>query len=263
MTNPPTHLLGVAVRAARAAAAELLPRFGGPAHGVDTKSTSTDMVSDADRAAERAIMDVLAAERPHDGVLGEEGTSHEGTTGVRWIVDPLDGTTNFLWGIPQWAVSVAAHDADGPLVGVVLDACREECFTAARGHGAWLGERRLHVNRPAGLDQALIGTGFNYRPDERARQAARLCEVMPRVRDIRRGGAAALDMAWLAAGRLDGFLERGVEVWDWAAGLALVQEAGGAWQVLDPTAERPGGVAAAHPDLLGPLIDLFEVTGGE
>ncbi|MFN8121134.1 MAG: inositol monophosphatase family protein [Thermoleophilia bacterium] len=254
----PSELLEIARRAADAAAAELLPRFGGPASGVAAKSSSTDLVSDADRAAEAAIRRVLGDARPDDALLAEEGGSAEGTTGVRWIVDPLDGTTNYLWGIPHWAVSIAAVGPDGGLAAVVLDPCSGECFAAGRGLGAWLGDRPMRVTRPAALDQALVGTGFNYSAEERGRQSQVLTGVMTRVRDIRRFGAAALDLAWTAAGRLDAFFERGLERWDWAAGALLVTEAGGAVQVIDAAPPRPGGVVAAHPDLVDEVRRLFE-----
>jgi len=256
-TDLPERLLEVARRAAAAAARELRPRFGGPATGVSAKSSHTDLVSDADRAAETAIREVLDAARPEDALVAEEGAAAEGTSGVRWIVDPLDGTINFLWGIPHWAVSIAAVGPDGPLAAVVLDPCRDECFAAGRGLGAWLGDRRMRMAPPADLSEALIGTGFNYTADERARQAALMPDILPRVRDIRRFGAAALDLAWVAAGRLDGFIERGLQEWDWAAGALLVTEAGGRVELLESAPPRPDGVAAAHPALLADLRALF------
>ncbi len=251
-------LLEVAVRAADAAGAELLRWFRRPAEGLATKSSGTDLVSEADRAAERAILEVIGAARPGDAVLAEEGGVTAGASGLRWVVDPLDGTINFLWGIPHWAVSVAVEDAAGPVAAVVLDPTSGERFTATRGGGARLGDRPLTVNRPATAAEALVGTGFNYRPEERARQAARMPETLVTVRDIRRFGAAALDLAWVAAGRLDGFFERGVERWDWAAGRLLVEEAGGVVRVLEPAPPRPAGVVAAHPDLVDALRALAD-----
>lgn len=254
----PDELLEVARRAADAAGEVLLARFGATATGVDAKSSHTDLVSDADRAAQEAIVRIIADARPADALLAEEGASAEGTSGVRWVVDPLDGTTNFLWGIPHWAVSITAVGPDGGLAAVVLDPCGGECFAAARGRGAWLGDRRLSVTRPAALDEALVGTGFNYSAAERARQAERLIGVMPLVRDIRRFGAAALDLAWTAAGRLDAFCERGLEVWDWAAGALLVTEAGGVVEILDAAPPRPAGVVAGHRSIVPGVRALFE-----
>ena len=211
------------------------------------------MVSDADRAAEAAVVELLRAERPDDGLLGEEGASTEGSSGRRWVVDPLDGTTNFLYGFPQWAVSVAVEDGDGALAGVVLDPVRDELFAAERGAGARLGAEPLRVRDGAELSRSLIATGFGYDAGWRAQQAAAAAVVLPRVRDVRRAGAAALDLAWLAAGRLDGYWERGLKPWDWAAGRLLVTEAGGA--VAELEGERHGLVAAG-PGLLPSLVEL-------
>jgi len=230
-----------------------MKRFGAPAHGVDVKSSSTDMVSDADREAEEAIVDVLQAERPDDGILGEEGTEEDAASGRRWVIDPLDGTTNFLYGFPAWAVSVAVEDADGVTCGVVFDPNRDELFAAERGSGATLNGEPIRVREGASLERALIATGFGYDADRRARQADVLREVLPAVRDVRRAGAAALDLSWVAAGRLDGYWERGLHRWDWAAGRLLVTEAGGEVRDLP---DDPHGLVAAEPALIGPLADL-------
>ena len=245
--------LELAERAARVAGALLLERFGGRARGVASKSTSTDMVSDADREAESALVDVLLAERPDDGLLGEEGTSRDGSSGRRWVIDPLDGTTNFLWSYPAWCVSVSLEDADGPLAGVVHDAVRNETFRAARGEGGDLNGEPLRVRGEEPLENALVATGFGYEASVRGEQAAVLTRVLPRVRDIRRGGSAALDLAWVAAGRVDGYFERGMSPLDTAAGKLLVLEAGGALAELDG---EPRGLAAANPELLPALVGL-------
>jgi myo-inositol-1(or 4)-monophosphatase len=213
------------------------------------------MVSDADRAAEEGIVALLRAERPEDGMLGEEGSSVDGASGRRWVVDPLDGTTNYLYGIPQWAVSVALEDREGALVGVVFDPVRGELFSAERGRGSRLDGEPLRVRDGTSLARCLVATGFGYEPDWREEQARAAAYLLPRVRDIRRAGAASLDLAWLAAGRLDGYWERGLAPWDWAAGRLLVTEAGGA--LAEPGGERPGLVAAA-PGLLPELVDLVE-----
>ena len=252
--------LGLAERAARAAGELLLERFGGPARGLDSKSSSTDMVSDADRTAEAAVVSLLREERPDDGLLGEEGASREGTSGRRWVVDPLDGTTNYLYGFPQWAVSVAVEDAAGALAGVVFDPVRGELFSAERGAGAHLDGDPLRVRDGAELGRSLVATGFGYEPEWRARQARAAAYLLPRVRDLRRAGAAALDLAWLAAGRLDGYWERGLKPWDWAAGRLLVTEAGGA--VAELGGERHGLVAAG-PKLLPQLVELVEAAERE
>ena len=256
--NLAEELSTVALRAASAAAVELMARFGGPVAGVTSKTSRTDLVSDADRAAERAVLEVLTAERPGDSVLAEEGGGADTGSAVSWIVDPLDGTTNYLWGIPQWSVSIAAVDERGTVVGIVLDPCRGEVFRAVRGEGAWRNDQRLVLGPAAELGEALVGTGFNYRAEERARQAPIVADLLPDVRDIRRFGSAALDLAWVAAARLDVYFERGVEVWDWTAGALLVVEAGGVVTPLPPTAERPPGIIAGPRPLVEALRHRIE-----
>jgi len=213
-------------------------------------------VSDADREAEAAISALIRSERPHDAICGEEGVSEPGTSGRRWVVDPLDGTVNFLFGYPAWCVSVALEDGDGPRIGVVEDPARAETFRALRGGGCELNGRRVRVRQPVPLERALIATGFGYSPERRAEQARLLADVLPRVRDLRRAGAAALDLAWVAAGRLDGYYERGLNEWDWAAGRLLVAEAGGALRELPG---EPFGIAAGSEETL--LDGLCELVG--
>jgi myo-inositol-1(or 4)-monophosphatase len=211
------------------------------------------MVSEADRDAEAAIAELLRAERPDDALVSEEGAGDSGTSGRRWVVDPLDGTTNYLYRFPAWGVSVALEDADGGLAGVVHDPVGGETFRAARGAGAELNGRPIRVSGLDRLDTALIGTGFGYDPDVRAGQADVLRRVLPRVRDVRRAGAAALDLCFVACGRLDGYYERGINHWDWAAGALIVREAGG--EVVPLEGGRPG-LAAAGPTLVEQLAEL-------
>jgi myo-inositol-1(or 4)-monophosphatase len=220
---------------------------------VERKSSRTDMVSDADRDAEELVRTMLARERPDDGLLAEEGSESEARSGRRWVVDPLDGTTNFLYGIPVWAVSVALEDSEGTLVGAVRDPVRDETFTAVRGGGARLNEVELTMGDTDRLETALIATGFSYDSDQRADQARLLTQMLPRVRDIRRAGAAALDLCGLAAGRVDGYYERGLEPWDWAAASLVVQEAGGVVRRLDG---EPAGLMAAAPGIAEGLYTL-------
>jgi myo-inositol-1(or 4)-monophosphatase len=212
------------------------------------------MVSDADREAEAALSRLLRAERPDDGILGEEGASAGGSSGRRWVVDPLDGTTNYLYRYRAWCVSVALEDASGDgLAAVVHDPLNGETFRAARGEGAFLNGEPIHVRSCEGLDVALVATGFGYDPEVRRGQAELLLRVLPRVRDVRRAGAAALDLCHVAAGRLDGYYERGINHWDWAAGALIVREAGGV--VLPLEGGRPG-LCAAGPGLAEELRDL-------
>jgi fructose-1,6-bisphosphatase/inositol monophosphatase family enzyme len=196
---------------------------------------------------------MLLGERPDDGLLAEEGAESEGASGRRWVVDPLDGTTNFLYGIPAWAVSIALEDGDGGAVGVVHDPVRGETFSAARGLGARLDGEPIEVGAADGLGSALIATGFSYDSDQRRSQSELLVGVLPRVRDIRRAGAASLDMAWVATGRLDGYYERGLKPWDWAAGRLLVSEAGGTLRELPGD---PAGLVAGSHSLVDELYAL-------
>jgi fructose-1,6-bisphosphatase/inositol monophosphatase family enzyme len=252
------QLLDVAVDAADGAAAILRQGFGQARQEVQTKSSPTDMVSEMDRAAEAYIDRVLAERRPGDAVLGEEGTNRPGSTGVQWIVDPLDGTTNYLFGVPAYGVSVAAEVDGEPAVGVVIDPSRTETWTAVTGRGAKLNGRTVGVlARPGPLDQALIVTGFSYSREQRGRQASLIGRVLPRVRDIRRFGAAALDLCWVAGGRVSGYYEWGLQPWDLAAGLLIATEGGARTGKLSD-----GTVVCAPPDLFGPLCELLEAGGG-
>jgi myo-inositol-1(or 4)-monophosphatase len=231
----------------------LLERYGGPARGVESKSSDTDLVSEADHASEAAIKELLAAERPDDGLLAEEGSAREGINGRRWVIDPLDGTVNYLYRLPAWCVSVGLEDPDGGVVAVVHDPLRDETFTAERGQGARLNGHAIRVSGEERPERALIATGFGYTAERRAAQAQVVCRVLPHFRDIRRAGSAALDLAYVAAGRVDGFYERGLNHWDWAAARLIVIEAGGA--VADLAGEPPG-LAAASPGLLPQLLEL-------
>jgi myo-inositol-1(or 4)-monophosphatase len=220
---------------------------------VGSKTSETDLVSDADREAEELIASLLASERPDDGLIAEEGSSRDAAGGRRWIVDPLDGTINYLYRLPAWCVSVALEDSEGLAAGVVYHPLRDELFAAERGGGSFANGTRLRVRDGHRLDRALVATGFSYEAEQRATQARLVAELLPQVRDIRRAGAAALDLAWVAAGRLDAYYERGGHAWDWAAGRLLVTEAGGAVADLDG---EPAGLAAANPALLPALAEL-------
>jgi myo-inositol-1(or 4)-monophosphatase len=232
-----------------------MERFGGPARGVGSKSSVTDLVSDADRDSEALIRDMLARERPDDGLLAEEGTSASGESGRRWVFDPLDGTVSYLYGYPHWCVSVALEDTQGTAAGVVYDPNRDELFAAERGSGATLAGNSISVRENPPLAEALVATGFAYDPARRAEQAEIVRRLLPAVRDIRRAGSAALDLAWLAAGRLDAYYERGLNAWDWAAGSLLVREAGAA---VEDLAGEPFGLIAGPPVLVAALRPLVE-----
>ena len=196
---------------------------------------------------------MLRAERPEDGLVGEEGAGVPSASGRRWVIDPLDGTTNYLYGFPAWAVSLALEDPDGGLVGVVHDPVAGETFRAERDRGAHLNGRPIRVNDLDRLDTALIATGFGYDATVRAGQADVLRGLLPKVRDIRRAGAAALDLCFVAAGRLDGYYERGIHHWDFAAGALIVREAGG--EVVELEGGR-FGLAAGPRGLVEQLAEL-------
>jgi myo-inositol-1(or 4)-monophosphatase len=251
------ELLALAERAARDAGELLSDRFRRPATGVDAKSTATDLVSDADRDAEALLRERILAARPSDAILGEEQGEQGGGSGLRWVVDPLDGTINYLFGLPGWSVSVACEDGDGVLVGVVHDPLRGETFAASRGGGATLDGEPIAVSAAASLETALIATGFSYRRDERAVQAGALVSILPAVRDIRRLGSAAIDLAYVACGRFDGYYETGPSHWDLAAGGLLVTEAGGVVSPLAAVGPNGDGVVAAGRglhDLLAVMV---------
>lgn len=255
---PSTHLaslLDLAVDVAHQAGRVLLAHRGQVLE-THTKSSATDPVTAADHASERLITSRLLSARPDDGMLGEEAADdRRGTTGIRWVVDPLDATVNFTYGLPHWCVSIAAEDEQGSLVGVVHDPVRRETFRAFRGGGAWLDQRPLAVTAVDALGRTLVATGFAYDPAVRVDQGRQAADLLTRARDIRRGGSAALDLAYLAAGRVDAYYELGLAPWDWAAGRLLVTEAGGVVSELRGMLggqERTGIVAggrAAH-DLL-------------
>ncbi|MFI6645162.1 inositol monophosphatase family protein [Streptomyces sp. NPDC050504] len=255
------ELLALALEAA-SRAGELL-RDGRPADlGVAaTKSSPIDVVTEMDIAAEKLITGFLAERRPDDGILGEEGASTEGTSGVRWVVDPLDGTVNYLYGLPTWAVSVAAERDGERVVGVVEVPMRRETCRAVLGGGAYLNDRPIRCRPAPPLDQALVSTGFNYVAEVRRHQADVAQRLVPKLRDIRRGGSAAVDLCDVAAGRLDGYYERGLHPWDLAAGDLIAREAGAL------TGGRPGGppdgdlAVAAVPGVFEPLQALLEEYG--
>ena len=250
-------LAALAERLAQEAGELLLKRFRGPASGVATKSSAVDPVSDADRAAEDHIVTALRLLRPADAILAEEGASAPGESGLRWIIDPLDGTVNYLYGIPNWSVSIACVDATGTLIGCVHHPTAGETFLAVRGEGATLNGAPLTIAGGVSMDRALIATGFAYDLAGRTRWAERMPALLSSVRDIRRAGSAALDLCWVAAGRVDAYIERSVSPWDWMAGALVVSEAGGEVVELPQTGTEPFGVIAARPGLSAPLGELM------
>jgi myo-inositol-1(or 4)-monophosphatase len=231
---------------------------------VDVKSSPVDVVTAVDTASERLIVDRLLDARPDDGVLGEEGGERVGTSGVRWIVDPIDGTVNFLYGLPAYAVSIAAEVGGAVRVGVVLDVATGELFTAVTGGGAFRSTPgtepvRLHGSRPASLEQSLVATGFGYDAERRRAQGAVVAGLLPRIRDIRRFGSAALDLCSAAAGRVDAYYETGLHRWDHAAGALVAAEAGLVVRGLPGQALGEPMVVAAAPGIADELVALLAV----
>lgn len=210
--------------AREAGALALAMRFG--VEELESKSSPTDTVTAADKAVEALLHSALSAARPLDGVLGEEGASVEGSSGVRWVVDPIDGTVNYLYGIPQWAVSIGVEDSDGACVGVVYDPSKDELWQAVRGGGAVLNGTPLRCSTVTSLAQALVGTGFSYAAQRREVQGLVMPDLLANVRDIRRLGAGSLDLCGVAAGRLDAYFEQGLSPWDLCAGGLIAAEAG-------------------------------------
>lgn len=257
------ELLELAGEAARLAGTLLAERFSlGEQREVASKSTPTDLVSEADLSSERAIRELLFQRRPQDGLIGEEGDERPGESGLRWIVDPLDGTVNFIFGIPQWSVSIAVSDEEGALAGVVFDPCRDELFAARRGGPSTLSVERAAAQTLTGssrsdLATAMVATGFAYDAAVRRAQAELVARMLPCVRDIRRFGSAALDLAWTAAGRYDAYFEHGVKLWDVAAGALICERAGLEVRQL-PAGERlPWGLYAGAPALSDPLLAIL------
>jgi myo-inositol-1(or 4)-monophosphatase len=219
-----------------------------------SKSSPTDAVTNMDKNSEHLLEKFLLGTRPKDGILGEEGASVDGTSGVVWIVDPLDGTVNYLYDLPGWAVSVAAKFEGVTMAGCVYAPSIRRTWSAARDSGAWLNGAPIFCNDPVNLESSLISTGFSYSADERSLQGEVVQKLVSKIRDIRRSGAAAVDLCYVASGSLDGYFERGLNPWDIAAGELIVREAGGVVSNLtggDASHEMTiAGGAAIHARLL-------------
>jgi myo-inositol-1(or 4)-monophosphatase len=262
-TPLPATLLDLAVATAREAATLVARGRATAAQHVDVKSSPVDVVTAVDTASEDLVVSRLLAARPDDGLLGEEGTARPGTSGVRWVIDPIDGTVNFLYDLPAYAVSIAA-EVDGEVrAGVVLNVATGELFTATAGGGAHLVSPgrpepvRLTGSRPVSLEQTLVATGFGYRVEQRRAQGAVVAELLPRVRDIRRYGSSALDLCSVAAGRVDAYYELDLKPWDHAAGALIAAEAGLVVTGLPGSAfAQPMAIAVAE-SVAGPFVDLL------
>jgi myo-inositol-1(or 4)-monophosphatase len=254
------ELLQVATGLAREAGALALEMREG-VETLATKSSPTDVVTAADHAVERLLVDGIRAARPGDGLLGEEGASDAGTTGIRWVVDPIDGTVNYLYGIAQWAVSIGIEYDGVTVAGVVFDPSKDELWQGIEGEGATLNGHRLQCTDASTLEQTLVATGFGYDTRRRAAQAEILPTLLPAVRDIRRIGAGALDLCSVAAGRVDAYYEQGLSPWDLSAGALIAREAGARVEGLRGRPASAAMVIAAAPGVFDALHDLLAAAG--
>lgn len=247
------------------AACELLTAQRPSRLEVSSKSGATDIVTDMDRRSEALIVERLTQGRPDDGVLAEEGSAHQPDSGVRWVIDPIDGTVNYLYGIPIWAVCIGVELEGEPVAGVVAAPELGETYFGSQGTGAWLrsrvAERRIQVGAATDLSMALVATGFGYSVERRTKQAATVAELLPRVRDIRRAGTASVDICWLASARVDGYYEVGLKPWDHTAACVIAREAGAI--MTGPPGEPPSGrmVMGANRALYPKLLDVLQAAG--
>ena len=242
------------------------PEIGRRAGRVDvssTKSTASDLVTEVDRWSEDQIVSRILDARPEDSILGEEGTGVEGTSNIRWVVDPIDGTTDFVYGHPGFSISIGVEVDSEPVAGVVLDPLLDDEFAAAVGHGTTRNGQPVRVSGATDLTAALVATGFSYDPARRGRQAEVLVGLLPQIRDIRRMGGAATDLASVSCGRVDAYFEQGLNPWDCAAGTVLVSEAGGRVTDLDGRPSTGEMTVAAPAAIHGPLLDLLRAVGAD
>lgn len=252
------ELRAVSVSAAQGASEVVRSYAGRVLREVNTKSSPTDIVSEADRASEKFIASYIRRHRPDDALHGEEGTLVTGASGISWTADPLDGTTNFYFQVPAYSVSLAARFGDAVVAGAVVDCCRGETWSAGQGLGASCNDEPCAVARGRSrLSTALVSTGFGYQPEQRSVQGAVLAEIIAEFRDVRRFGSAALDLCWVAGGRYDAFYESGLNDWDSAAGALICAEAGGTVATLPC-----GPLLASTPELFGPLATLLDNAYG-
>ncbi len=258
----PSELLGLA-QTTGDAAAELIVARVGAVETIDTKASNLDLVTEVDRASEELIVDRLLAARPDDGILGEEGSSVAGTSGVDWVIDPIDGTTSFVYGLPGFSVSIAARSQGETVAAYVHAPAIAASYSAALDAGTTHNRRTARCSTITDLSTALVGTGFSPDHDRRRRQGEHFNELIPHIRDIRRMGSAALDLAAVAAGQLDAYFEIGLSEWDWAAGDLLVREAGG--QVIAERDDTTGRafIAAAAPGIADEFFAKLRSLGAD
>jgi myo-inositol-1(or 4)-monophosphatase len=247
VSDSDAELLDLALETAREAGRLVVSMRGRGVDVADTKSSPVDVVTEADRACEELILARLLVARPTDGFVGEEGDDVQGTSGVRWIVDPIDGTVNYLYGLPHYAVSIAVARGDEVVAGVVLSPVPGLEYAASLGGGATCNGAPVLVRPTPPLDQSLVATGFGYETAVRERQAHSVARMLPRVRDIRRQGSCALDLCAVAAGQADAYVEEGPHLWDYAAGALIAREAGATVEIWTSVAGQDLVVAAPTP----------------
>lgn len=264
MTDSPaaSDLLALA-EATGDAAAELIVAKVGAAKSIDTKASNLDLVTEVDRASEELIVERLLAARPNDGILGEEGSSVDGTSGVDWVIDPIDGTTSFVYGLPGFSVSIAARWQGETVAGYVHAPVIGARYSATLGHGTERDGAAASCSPITDLATGLIATGFSPDHERRRRQGEHFNALIPNIRDIRRMGSAALDLAAVAAGQLDAYFEIGLSEWDWAAGDLLVREAGGQTIVERDEASGRAFIAAAAPGIADEFFSLLRSLGAD
>jgi myo-inositol-1(or 4)-monophosphatase len=251
----PRDLLELAQRAAHEAGSLVRRKPTRPLRTV-AKSSPTDLVTEMDHASEKLIIEMILSVRPEDGVIAEEGSSRPSQSGFNWLIDPIDGTVNYLRGLPNYSISIAAVNENKPVVGVVYDPTLDETFTAIRGHGAVLnGSPIACATTP--LAEAVIATGFSYSSAQRAVQAEVLRTVLPAVADIRRPGSAAISLCWVACGRLDAFFESGLQPWDFAAGALIALEAGADIQGVEMYLPHGELIVASAPTITAGLRQIL------
>ena len=255
--SSPNELLRLAQELARRAGTHARNGRAGGMHIVGTKSTDTDMVTKYDRESESMIVAALRAARPNDSIIGEEGTGHRGSSGVEWHIDPIDGTTSFMYGLPTWCVSVGARDEEGGLVGAVYVPDLDEMFAARRGGGATLNDKAISCTSQSDVSKALVSTGFSYSPAQRTVQSSRVSEFIHRIRDVRRMGAAAVDICFVACGRLDAYFEENLHSWDVLAAELIAREAGARSGDFGGGPLRPAEVLVAAPGVFDELSAML------
>jgi myo-inositol-1(or 4)-monophosphatase len=255
--DDPDALLRLATRLAREAGTLALTGRRGSVLERHTKSSTTDLVTQHDRAAESLIVRHLGTERPADAIVGEEGAALDGTSGYSWFLDPIDGTTNFVYDLPAWSTSVYVAYRGVTIAGAVYVPVADEMFAARLGGGATLDGRAIRNSGETDLSLALVATGFSYQPAKRAAQAAAITRLITEIRDVRRSGSAAIDLCWTAAGRVDAYYEEHLNSWDAAAGELIAREAGCITSDFESGPADPSNIVAAAPGIHAELVDLI------